>query len=48
MLGVKIKGIPDSRRIFLHPGFPAGVFPWRRDETGPEKLVRNLHDGGKK
>ena len=47
MLGVRIKGIPDSRRIFLHPDFPHGVYPWRRDETGPGKLVRNLHKGGK-
>ncbi|MBN2330544.1 MAG: NADH-quinone oxidoreductase subunit C [Candidatus Aenigmarchaeota archaeon] len=46
MLGVRIKGIPDSRRIFLHPGFPQGVYPWRRDETGPARLVRNLHKGG--
>ncbi len=46
MLGVSIKGIPDSRRVFLHAGFPRGVFPWRRDETGPQKLVRNLHKGG--
>jgi membrane-bound hydrogenase subunit beta len=48
MLGVKIRGIPDSRRIFLHADFPHGVYPWRRDDTGPEKLVRNLHKGGKK
>ncbi len=48
MLGVKIGGIPDSRRLFLDKGFPKGVFPWRRDETGPEKLARNLHKGGKR
>lgn len=43
-LGVKIIGIPDSRRLFLPDDFPEGVFPWRRDETGPEKLYRNLHE----
>lgn len=48
MLGVRIKGIPDGRRVFLHPDFPKGVYPWRRDETGPGKLVRNLHRGGKR
>ncbi len=42
MLGVKIEGIPDSRRLFLQKEFPKGVYPWRRDETGPEKMVRNL------
>lgn len=43
MLGIKVKGIPDSRRLFLDKSFPKGVFPWRRDETGPEKLIRNVH-----
>jgi membrane-bound hydrogenase subunit beta len=47
MLGVRIDGIPDSRRMFLHEDFPKGVYPWRRDEKGPAKLVRNLHEGGK-
>jgi membrane-bound hydrogenase subunit beta len=42
--GVKIIGIPDNRRLFLPEDFPDGVFPWRRDETGPEKLYRNLHE----
>jgi membrane-bound hydrogenase subunit beta len=46
MLGVRIEGTPDSRRLFLDPDFPKGVYPWRRDETGPDKLVRNLHEGG--
>ena len=44
MLGVKIKGIPDSRRLFLPDDFPKGVYPWRKDEKGLEKLVRNLHE----
>ncbi|MDP2974269.1 MAG: NADH-quinone oxidoreductase subunit C [Candidatus Diapherotrites archaeon] len=48
MLGVKISGIPDSRGLFLHKDFPKGVFPWRRDETGPEKLVKNTHKGERK
>jgi len=41
--GIKIIGIPDNRRLFLPEDFPEGVFPWRRDETGAEKLYRNLH-----
>ena len=44
MLGVKIKGIPDNRRVFLPENFPVGVYPWRKDETGPDKMVRNLHE----
>lgn len=43
MLGIKIKGIPDSRRLFLDETFPKDVFPWRRDEKGPEKLVRRTN-----
>lgn len=44
MLGVKIIGIPDSRKLFLPDDFPEGVYPWRRDETGPDKLYKNLHE----
>jgi len=44
MLGVKIKDIPDNRRVFLPDDFPEGVYPWRKDETGPQKMVRNLHE----
>ena len=44
MLGVKIKGIPDDRRLFLPDDVPKGIYPWRRDETGPEKLYKNLHE----
>jgi membrane-bound hydrogenase subunit beta len=43
-LGVKIKGIPDERRLFLPDDFPQNIYPWRRDETGPEKLYKNLHE----
>jgi len=43
-LGVKIIGIPDDRRLFLPEDFPEGIYPWRRDETGPDKLYRNLHE----
>jgi len=43
MMGVKIKGIPDSRRLFLDESFPRKVFPWRKDETGPDKLVRRIN-----
>jgi len=44
MLGVKIIGIPDSRRLFLPDDFPEGVYPWRKDDTGLKKVVRNLHE----
>jgi membrane-bound hydrogenase subunit beta len=45
MLGVKIRGIPKDARVFVADDFPKDVYPWRRDETGPAKLVRNLHEG---
>ena len=44
MLGVKIIGIPDDRKCFLPEDFPEGVYAWRRDETGPDKLYKNLHE----
>jgi len=44
MLGVVIKNIPDGRRLFLPDDFPKGVYPWRKNEKGMEKLIRNLHE----
>jgi len=44
MLGVKVIGIPDDSRCFIPYDFPEGVYPWRRDETGPEKFYKNLHE----
>lgn len=44
MLGVKIKGIPDERRLFLPDDFPKDVFPWRKDGKGMDEYVRNLHE----
>jgi membrane-bound hydrogenase subunit beta len=42
MMGVEVVGIPDNRRLFLFEGFPEGVHPWRKDETGPQELLRVL------
>ena len=44
MLGVKIKGIPDDRRVFVPEDIPVGVYPWRKDKTGPDKFYKNLHE----
>jgi membrane-bound hydrogenase subunit beta len=44
MLGIKVQGIPKDIRVFIADDFPKGIYPWRRDETGPMKLVRNLHE----
>ena len=44
MLGIKVKGIPKDERVFIPNDFPKGVYPWRKDETGPDKMVRNLHE----
>jgi len=44
-LGVIIDGIPDPRKLFLHEcNIPDGIYPWRKDEHGPESLVRNVHE----
>ena len=51
MLGIKVIGIPDSRRLFLPDDFPENVYPWRKDEKTKkeiEKLYKNLHEGAKK
>ena len=51
MLGIKIIGIPDSRRLFLPDDFPKNVYPWRKDEQTKkeiEKLYKNLNEGAKK
>jgi len=42
MMGVEVVGIPDDRRLFLPDDFPEGVYPWRKDETGPYDLLRVL------
>ena len=42
MMGVEVVGIPDGRRLFIADEIPEGVYPWRKDETGPEKFLRVL------
>ena len=42
MMGVKVTDIPDDRRLFIPDDFPQGVYPWRRDETGPHDMLRVL------
>jgi len=42
MMGVEMVGIPDNRRLFLPQDFPEGVYPWRKDETGPEDMLKVL------
>ena len=44
MLGIKVIGIPKDNRVFISEDFPEGTYPWRRDETGPEKYYKNLHE----
>lgn len=42
MMGVTVVDIPDRRRLFLPEDFPEGVYPWRKDETGPQEMLRVL------
>ncbi|MCX6802842.1 MAG: NADH-quinone oxidoreductase subunit C [Candidatus Diapherotrites archaeon] len=44
MLGIKIEGVP-KKRVFTDESMPAGIYPWRKDDKGPEKIARNLHEG---
>ena len=44
MLGIKVKGIPKDSRVFISSDFPEGMYPWRKDDTGAEKMARNLHE----
>jgi membrane-bound hydrogenase subunit beta len=46
MMGIEIKGLKDTRHLFLTTDFPEGVYPWRRDETGPKDLNK-LYEGWK-
>lgn len=43
-LGVSMDGIKDNRRLFLTHAVPVGIYPWRKDEFGPEDLVRKVHE----
>ena len=48
MLGIEVVDIPDSRRLFLPEDFPAGVYPWRKDETGiPPDMIKDLWATGR-
>ena len=48
MLGIEVVDIPDGRRLFLPEDFPAGVYPWRKDETGiPPDMIKDLWATGR-
>lgn len=44
MLGIKVRNIPKDSRVFISEDYPKGVYPWRKDETGPINTIRNLHE----
>lgn len=48
MVGIEVVDIPDGRRLFLPEDFPAGVYPWRKDETGiPPGMIKDLWATGR-
>ena len=48
MLGIEVVDIPDGRRLFLPEDFPAGVYPWRKDETAiPADMEKDLWATGR-
>jgi membrane-bound hydrogenase subunit beta len=44
MLGIKVNNIPKDSRVFISEDYPEDTYPWRKDEKGPEKTIRNLHE----
>ena len=42
MLGIIVKDIPKNERLFIPNDFPEETYPWRKDNKGPKKMVRNL------
>ncbi len=44
MLGIHVIHIPKDARVFVSEDFPEDMYPWRRDEKGPNPMVRNLHN----
>jgi len=44
MLGITVKNIPKNNRVFISEDYPEDTYPWRKDEKGPEKTIRNLHE----
>jgi membrane-bound hydrogenase subunit beta len=44
MLGIKVINIPKNDRVFISEDYPDGVYPWRKDEKGPDKTITNLHE----
>jgi len=44
-LGVVVDGLPDPRKLWLlESDLPDDMYPWRKDEFGPEKFIRRVHE----
>lgn len=50
MLGIDFIGLEDKRHLFLPEDWPAGKYPWRKDEHGVQDMVKFTHKnvGGEK
>jgi len=44
MIGVIYEDLPERRHVFLADDFPEGIYPWRKDEKGPQSLVRKVNE----
>ena len=44
MLGIRVINIPKNTRLFISEDYPEDTYPWRKDDKGPEKTIRNLHE----
>jgi len=43
--GIDVKGLAPGN-VFLDESL-AGIYPWRKDEKGAQKIVKNLHESDK-
>lgn len=44
MIGVVYENLPERKHVFLADDFPEGIYPWRKDEKGPQSLVRKVNE----
>ncbi|MCS7232523.1 MAG: NADH-quinone oxidoreductase subunit C [Synergistetes bacterium] len=44
MIGVVYENLPERKHVFLADDFPEGIYPWRKDEKGPQSLIRKVNE----
>ncbi len=44
MIGVIYEDLPERRHVFIADDFPRDIYPWRKDEKGPQSLIRKVNE----